>query len=202
MFLRCRLHLKFASIGGGLPVFRPGAAPLLTELQLDLPANAPCTLPPAWAAPGALPALQTLHVRAPLAGPLPREWAGGLPSLVSLSLEDTSPQAVTKSGGAASGGRPPGPPLPPGQAQAQQQQQQGGERDGEGGEQQQQQLGQAAAGGEEEAQRQAPGGGWPLPAEWADGFGALGGLELRRLRLAGPLPAAWAEGGFPSLAFL
>lgn len=167
--LRRRLRLEFASIGGCLPIFRPGAVALLAELHLLLPANKPCPLPPAWAAPGALPALRTLIVRAPLTGPLPREWASGLPSLISLRLEDTFAGRSRKSPGTLSGGDLPGPDLPP--------------------EQQQQ-------------QQRVPGGGWPLPPEWAAGFHALHGLDLLRLHLTGPIPQPWVDGGFPSLVFL
>jgi hypothetical protein len=152
---------------------------------LDLRLAAAATLPPGWASPGVLPALQSLTLAAGWRGGLPRLWSRGFPRLTALHVWDyhwaasaaaaaaassnasSASGAASSAAGAGSGGVPPS------------------------------QLPAAAMGADWPEGRPTRRRGPPatLPDDWGSGFQLLARLSLRGMALTGPLPPAWLEKG-------
>ena len=89
--LQRRLALAARCLPGPLPAMQPGALPSLAVLSLAIFSPLPPHgLPPSWgASPAVLPSLRDMHLSlspAPVVR-LPRQWAGGFPSLEVLRID-------------------------------------------------------------------------------------------------------------------
>lgn len=181
--LQRRLALAARCLPGPLPAMQPGALPSLAVLSLAIFSPLPPHgLPPSWgASPAVLPSLRDMHLSlspAPVVR-LPRQWAGGFPSLEVLRIDVLGipsrkapgapapwPAAQAPAPAPSSAPACAPPAVAPGQVQS----------------------GGCEAGG--------------LPPEWASGFPALAALNLVGLPLGGSLPQAWVDGGLPSVSSL
>lgn len=94
-----RLRLGARSLSAPLPDIQPGALPALQLLHLELPWLS-TSLPASWGAgTEVLPALEELSLQAVLEGPLPPSWRRGFASLRSLSLKVRDTDAPPLPGG-------------------------------------------------------------------------------------------------------
>ena len=167
----CRLRLIAHSFVEPLPPILPGALPALQDLHLDVPRQR-LRLPPSWGADAAvLPALTGLTLALDIEGPLPREWARGFQSLQVLQIRNGGDAALRgyMDRQAAVVARLPAA-LPALPAPR--------------------------------APR-APAGMRRLPPEWERGFPALRELEIASLPLDGSIPEEWTSAtAFPLLQSL